>query len=363
MKKINILLTVLILILTPGIMISQTYDLKFIEELNDGSNFNVRVQIKASSDFKLAASNITFNFNTAGLSSPTLLTSYNFDGVYNDPGLRIYDAMTVTEPIAGVASINIFYTQSTDAFAATVGTAWMDVVSIGFTTTNSSLTSNLSFRSATPAYTNVWSISGTDLTLLTAGTWFTLDNPLPVELTSFTAEANGNKVDLSWKTATEINNYGFDVERKVTNGDWLKIGFVEGAGNSSSPKSYKFTDNKPVGGSKFLYRLKQIDTDGKFEYSDVVEVLLVPDEPFLSQNFPNPFNPTTTIEFSLSQTSHVTLEVFNTLGERVGVLASEELSAGTYNYKWDASNLTSGIYFYILQVGDFIQTRKMILLK
>ncbi|NNG26737.1 MAG: T9SS type A sorting domain-containing protein, partial [Ignavibacteriaceae bacterium] len=134
-------------------------------------------------------------------------------------------------------------------------------------------------------------------------------------------------------------------------------------GNSNSPKQYSFTDKNPVGGSNFSYRLKQIDTDGKFEYSEAVEVLLVPDEFFLSQNFPNPFNPSTTIEFSLSNTVYVTLEVFNTLGERVGVLASEEFSAGTYSYKWDASNLTSGIYFYILQAADFIQTRKMILLK
>jgi len=190
--------------------------------------------------------------------------------------------------------------------------------------------------------------------------------PLPVELTSFSAQVNEGEVTLNWETETEVDNYGFNIERKTKEErreTWEVIGFVEGHGNSNSPKQYSFTDKNPVGGSNFSYRLKQIDTDGKFEYSDVVEVLLVPEELFLSQNFPNPFNPSTTIEFSLSQTSHVTLEVFNTLGERVGVLASEELSAGTYNYKWDASNLTSGIYFYILQTGDFIQTRKMILLK
>ena len=191
-------------------------------------------------------------------------------------------------------------------------------------------------------------------------------DPLPVELKLFTAEVIGNTVKLNWETETEVDNYGFEVQRSVfgvQSSEWIKIGFVEGHGNSNSPKQYSFTDKNPVGGSNFSYRLKQIDTDGKFEYSDVVEVLLVPEELFLSQNFPNPFNPSTTIEFSLSQTSHVTLEVFNTLGERVGVLASEELSAGTYNYKWDASNLTSGIYFYKLHAGDFIQTRKMILLK
>ena len=131
MKKINTLLIALFLILTPGILISQTYDLQFIEELNDGSNFNVRVQIKASSDFKLAASNITFNFNSAGLSSPTLLTAHNFNSFDPGPPVTIYGDMTVTEPLAGVTSINIVYTQGSDAFAATVGTGWIDVASVG----------------------------------------------------------------------------------------------------------------------------------------------------------------------------------------------------------------------------------------
>ena len=368
MKKINILLTVLILILTPGIMISQTYDLQFIEELNDGSNYNVRVQIKASSDFKLAASNITFNFNSAGLSSPTLLTPHNFNGPDPGPPFTVYGTMGVEEPLVGVASINIVYTYEEETYAATVGTEWVDVASVGFTTDNSSLTSNLNFRSASPSPTVVYSVSGSGvtytITLLTAGTWLTLDNPLPVELSSFTADANGNKVDLSWETKTEVNNYGFNVERRINEGEWNSITFIEGHGTINSPKEYSYSDKDLyVGGSKFQYRLKQVDNDGSFEYSDVVEVEIAPSQYELSQNYPNPFNPSTTIKFSLPKQTQLKLNLYNMLGELVETIVEGNYEVGNYKVTFNASNLPSGVYVYRIESSDFVQTKKMMLLK
>ena len=163
------------MIFIPGFLLSQTYDLQFIEELNNGSNFNVRVQIKASSNFLMASSNIAFNFNSAGINNPTLLAAYNFSG-------NSYDSMFITQPNTGVVYINLHYlSYDSSASATTVGTDWMDVASIGFTVTNTGLTSNLIFRSANPSNSIVYSCSGANpmiFTQQTAGTWFTLDNLL-----------------------------------------------------------------------------------------------------------------------------------------------------------------------------------------
>lgn len=369
MKSLNIIITFLLLAFTPGILISQTYDLQFIEELNNDTNFNVRVQIKASSNFRLAASNITFNFNSLGLNNPTLVTAYNFSGVSFVPYLTIYGQMTVTNPNSGVTSINIFFTQGDATFAGTVSTNWIDVATIGFTTINSSLESNLTFRSAIPSQTVVYSCTGAGAafttTLLTPGTWFPLANPLPVELSSFTGKADGNKrIELNWVTKTEVNNYGFNVERRINEGEWNNLGFVEGHGNSNSPKEYSYTDKDLfAGGSKFQYRLKQVDTDGKFEYSDVVEVEIVPTKFELSQNYPNPFNPSTTIQFSLPKATQLKINIYNMLGELVETLAEGTYEAGYHKAEFNASTLPSGAYIYRFESPDFVQVRKMVLIK
>ncbi len=193
--------------------------------------------------------------------------------------------------------------------------------------------------------------------------WTTENAPLPVELTTFTAAYNGEAVTLNWETATEVNNYGFEIERKPESGDWSKIAFVEGHGNSNSPKYYTFTDREiPKGVIK--YRLKQIDIDGTFEYSDVVEITItVPQKYSLEANYPNPFNPTTNIRLSLPEAGFVKLEVFDILGKEVKSLISKNMEAGVYNINFNATNLKSGIYVYKLQTDNFVQVRKMMLLK
>jgi hypothetical protein len=182
-------------------------------------------------------------------------------------------------------------------------------------------------------------------------------NTIPVELTSFTANISGANVELNWTTATEVNNQGFEIERasSLTTPvqDWQKIGFVPGFGTTTEPKSYSYTDQS-VNSGKYYYRLKQVDFDGSFDYSNVVEVdVTLPSEFALEQNYPNPFNPSTSIQFSLPIDAQVTIGVYNLVGEKVAEIASGNLSAGSHNITFDASKLTSGIYFYRLDATGF----------
>lgn len=186
---------------------------------------------------------------------------------------------------------------------------------------------------------------------------------VPVELISFTADVKNSNVQLSWKTATETNNFGFDIERRNYRADWVKIGFVEGNGNRTSPKSYLFADNTPIGGNKYQYRLKQIDFDGKFKYSDEVEIEIIPGKFELYQNYPNPFNPSTRIRYQLPNASNVEIKIFDVLGAEVLTLLNENQEAGIYEVELNAQNLPSGTYIYRIVAGEYLQTKKMILLK
>ena len=185
---------------------------------------------------------------------------------------------------------------------------------------------------------------------------------LPVELTSFTASISANEVNLTWQTATEVNNYGFEVERKSST-SWQKIGFVQGNGNSNSPKEYSYVDKDPIGGRKFQYRLKQIDDDGKYEYSKIVEVEVITNEYVLYQNYPNPFNPVTTVRYQLPKESKVVIRIYNILGSEVMEILNEQKEAGIYEVEFNPSDLPSGVYFYQLKAEDFIETKKTVLKK
>ncbi len=185
--------------------------------------------------------------------------------------------------------------------------------------------------------------------------------PLPVELTSFTATTSGNAVTLSWITATELNNRGFEIERK-TSTEWQNIGFVAGNGTTTEQKNYNFRDEN-VSGGKIEYRLKQIDFDGTFSYSNSIEVELNPTVFSLEQNFPNPFNPSTVIRYALAVAGNVTLNVYNALGEKVAGLVNGLMPAGNHTVQFDASNLNSGLYIYEIRSGSFTASRKMLFIK
>ena len=186
---------------------------------------------------------------------------------------------------------------------------------------------------------------------------------VPVELTSFKAKINGSSVVLNWSTVSETNNSGFEIEKSFNNQSFEKVGFVQGAGTTTEGKDYSFTDTKVVTG-QYSYRLKQIDLDGTFSYSNIVVVSInAPDKFELAQNYPNPFNPETKIRFEIPMTSFVNVSVFNVLGEKVATLVNESLEQGIYEKGFAAINLTSGIYIYKLTAGAYSITKKMMLTK
>jgi len=198
----------------------------------------------------------------------------------------------------------------------------------------------------------------------------------PIELKNFTAELSGNDVFLNWTTSTETNNSGFEILRTTKENDWNKIGFVPGHGTTTEPQFYSYVDESLHSG-RYQYRLKQIDFDGSFEYSKIIEVEIGSPTIFsLEQNYPNPFNPTTKIKYTIptppvssplvkgrTKEGFVTLKVYDVLGNEVATLVNEEKPAGECEVEFDGSEFPSGVYFYQLSAGDFIKTQKMVLMK
>jgi Secretion system C-terminal sorting domain len=192
----------------------------------------------------------------------------------------------------------------------------------------------------------------------------------PVELISFTANANEQSVLISWQTATEDNNKGFEVQRQRAelkehskDANWEKIGFVSVNGSSTQTHSYSFTD-KNVNSGKYYYCLKQVDFDGTSDYSTKVEVNVDAPAAFaLQQNYPNPFNPTTMIQYSIPADQHVKLNVYNLLGTKVITLVVTKQKSGRYEVSFNASGIASGVYFYKLEAGKQTSIKKMILMK
>ena len=228
--------------------------------------------------------------------------------------------------------------------------------------------------------------NGNDLTLVNSPTWTGSDNPatpapLPVEMAAFSVTSNALSAQLRWQTATEVDNEGWEVERKaianfgpasvataagkLPNADWVHAGFVKGAGTSTEPKQYAFADQNLSPGT-YDYRLKQTDRSGSFKYSQTMQVVVgsAPRVFTLNQNYPNPFNPTTTIEFTLANDGHVSLKVYDMLGREVATLLDENRKAGQYQQVvFDASRYASGIYFAVLRSGGKVLLKKMLLLK
>ena len=188
-------------------------------------------------------------------------------------------------------------------------------------------------------------------------------NVNPVELSVFSSAVHENNITLSWTTSAEINNSGFDIERKTINGQWTKIGYVKGNGTTNETSNYNFTEKLTTG--KYYYRLKQIDYNGNFEYFELTEEVNIgaPYNYELSQNFPNPFNPYTKINYSIPDAEHIFLKVSDITGKEVSVLVNQIQSAGYYTVSFDASGLPGGVYFYSLTYGGFTNTKRMVLIK
>ncbi len=195
---------------------------------------------------------------------------------------------------------------------------------------------------------------------------------MPVELIYFNYQLTGLAVLLSWGTATEVNNYGFNVERN-SGSLWQTITFVMGSGTSNSPKYYSFYDTTVASGKTYLYRLKQIDNDGSYKYSDTLVVSIIsgikknknipPLNFSVSQNFPNPFNPVTNIKLELPQSAEIIFRVYNIAGQLVFEDHYANVLPGSYTISFDGSGLSSGVYYYYVTAGRYSQAKLMVLLK
>ncbi|MHC1737253.1 MAG: T9SS type A sorting domain-containing protein [Ignavibacteriaceae bacterium] len=265
---------------------------------------------------------------------------------------------------------------STNTDAGYSGELMIDLDSLGYTPATTVIPIN--FTIFEPDHFNdgqtPWGIGGDFYKQWWGSEWgndrsITLTNTnVPVELTGFSASVDVNGVNLSWSTATESNNRGFEIQRSSNKSVFQTIAFVNGVGSTSEQSDYSYID-KSVTSGNYNYRLKQIDFNGAFSYSKVVEVLV--DQPAnfeLAQNFPNPFNPSTNVSFSVPVKSDITVEVYNLVGELVSTLAQGTFESGSHQVTFNASNLTSGIYLCTIKaVGvdgqNFVSTNKMTLLK
>lgn len=221
--------------------------------------------------------------------------------------------------------------------------------------------------------TNLYSKFSTNTNILfnTISQWV-LDSQgvLPVELTSFNADVKNNDIVLKWSTAIEVNNSGFDIERKHKNSAWAKLGFVQGSGTTNSPHQYFYNDRLNNAGT-YSYRLKQIDFNGNFKYYNLSSEITIgtPKRFALKQNYPNPFNPTTNIEYELPDDSKVNINVYDITGRLAATLVNEVQSAGYYKVQFDAGklNLASGVYIYQLSTESAslknVKSLKMLLIK
>ncbi len=274
---------------------------------------------------------VVYSFNTIG----TMLTE-PFEGYYFDLGEKI--------------RYGRFRIQTTDTTFA------MSPLSLQFLRTgqNKTISSRWVWYDSLGKYFNNENITYIDLEPVV----------VPVELTVFNATVNQTNVLLDWQTQTELNNNGFEVQRKLENSEWITIGFVQGNGTTTETKSYTYLDDiSEITATKIYYRLKQIDFNGNYEFSKEVEVIVLPYNYSLSQNYPNPFNPTTKISWQSPISSWQTLKIYDMLGNEVAILVNEYRPAGNYEVEFSGNDLPSGIYFYQLKTGSLIQTKKMILLK
>lgn len=265
-----------------------------------------------------------------------------------------------------------------------------DSLYILVSTTNANLTSftnTLMVFDVANGLTNVWARQAASLNayagqniyiafkhMNTDGNGFNMDDVMagsvvvPVELVSFAASAVNNTVDLSWATATETNNFGFEIERKAADGDYTKVAFINGNGTSASSHSYSFRD-EGLNVGKYSYRLKQLDFDGKYAYSQAIEVdVVTPAEYSLGQNYPNPFNPATAISFALKTDAKVSLRLFDALGKEVKTLIDGNMAGGQHRVDVTTEGLSSGVYIYTLEAtgvdgSKFTATKKMMLMK
>jgi hypothetical protein len=229
----------------------------------------------------------------------------------------------------------------------------------------STVTLNVNTTSGTDG-ARIVTITNPDGQVVSSTSIFSYNHLLPVELLAFTAKIkSASEIQLIWSTATEINSQKFDVERSFGNDQWTYLSSIQAAGNSNSKRIYTYNDKSSFRSGIYYYRLKQYDNDGRYKILKTIEVDYnnIPSAFGLSQNYPNPFNPSTKISFQVPETKYIKISVFDILGNEISTLVNETKQPGIYDIIFDASGLSSGVYFYKMQTEKFVVTRKMTIVK
>lgn len=326
-------------------------------------SFDIYTLRTTASSFIMGNTSYIIKYNPGSLTNPVLSNinpKYTIGGVTNS-----YDEMEARNLFAsnkssavqlmyiGGAGENVSADPGVNGYGERIATLTLDIlqnvlVTIQWDQLNSAVVSN-TFATAKSNWNGIFT------------------GVLPVELASFTSLINLNSVSLNWSTSSEVNNNGFEIERKLSsdNSDWSNLAFVNGHGNSNELINYTYTDkNLEIG--KYNYRLKQIDFNGNFKYYELENEVIVgiPTQFELSQNYPNPFNPTTKINFTLPSDTKVSLNIFDVSGRLVSTLINNEFKqANYYSVSFNGANLSSGTYFYSIRTDNNSETKKMILIK
>ncbi|MFZ1517146.1 MAG: reprolysin-like metallopeptidase [Ignavibacteriaceae bacterium] len=314
-------------------------------------------------DNKLGGGGVNYaqmQFNVDGNSGPFAVTSPNTNVTWAGESLQNITWNVTNTNIAPVNCANVKILLSTD------GGQTFPTTLVASTPNDGSESVTIPNTPSTTARIKVEAVGNIFFDLSNVN--FTIEETIPVELISFTAQRIDAGVELNWKTATEINNSGFTIERGRDDENFATIGFVSGKGTTTEISNYNYVDTEIESG-KYYYRLKQTDFDGTFEYLNVVLVDVgLPKQFVLSQNHPNPFNPSTTIKFQLPVDANVKIELFNAIGQKVSELLNSDLSGGVHEVTFEGSKLSSGIYYYTMNAvgnggNNFNSTKKMILMK
>jgi hypothetical protein len=385
MRSIKILFAVFFLVAVCGVLQTHAQRTALSTAANfvvDGTGFHFDVYAQGGSttptNVRVGISQFVINTNRAGL-SPIGMTLTNINPKYTGVlGTDDYDPMTLDTltgaAFAGKVVVTIHYTGNSTGVAgllsSTVGTpAGERICTVNMPVINGQLTAGLTWDQVNSAIT--------DSRSQPVNNSFTGSNngPLPVQLASFTAQINQTGgVRLNWATVTETNNYGFYAERRLSGTEmWSTVSdLVPGHGTTLEPHSYTFVDHSSLAPGTYQYRLRQVDLDGTTHFADPISITLgvtdvkefAPREFALRQNYPNPFNPETIIKFSVENSARTTLDIYNTLGQKVATLFDDVAEAGQYyNVRLNGVNLASGTYIYRLQSGNRTDLKKMLLLK
>ncbi len=370
---------------------SQTLELSIANQQVAGTEFSFDIMMRATAGIVyLGGADLVLQFNAVNFTNPSVVAIGDNSGdgatfsLVNSNTASVgasyegivapQDPITSNEIIINVSQVNVTTASNFNSRVAKLSTGTL--YQFGRYTisgiTNAAGSMGLAFKTSgggmqtrvtTMGTTNSWAA-----TTVTLSTPAVTNNPLPVELTAFTAAVTGRRIELQWATATERRNSGFDVERRTLEGKenaWRAVTFVKGHGTTSAPQSYTYRDDAKTPG-RYAYRLKQTDADGKIEYSKEVEAVVAfqAQDYQLTANYPNPFNPSTTFRFAVAKAEKVAVKVFNTIGQEVRTLFNDIASPDVmYSITFDASGLASGTYFYMLKTQDRCEVKKMILMK